>query len=156
MIEKNVRVSNMQMRFMQWSGLLALAAASSLIAPAAIAQTQELSGFEPIRIETLPEAFERAFFEHSGNFYRNRLVGSQIEFIIGPYPENQIARDGLLVNLIYQDALEQQVSSDPVLRTPDLVNPYNDTSLRINPSLRVGFPPTVEGSEFNFQTFPSR
>ncbi len=145
----------MQMRLMQWSSVVALAAASSFIAPTAIAQTQELSGFEPIRIETLPEAFERAFFENSGDFYRNRLVGSQIEFIIGPYPENQLAQDGRLVNLIYRDALEQQGSGDPVLRTPDLANPYN-TSLRVNPSLRLGFPTTIEGSEFNFQTFPSR
>ncbi|MDP8962526.1 MAG: hypothetical protein M3O33_00805, partial [Cyanobacteriota bacterium] len=61
-----------QMRLTQLLGALALAAASSsVLASAATAQT-DASGYEPIRLQTIPEAFDRAFFQESGDFWRNR------------------------------------------------------------------------------------
>jgi hypothetical protein len=112
----------------------------------------------PSRLETIPNLFERAFFNESGDFFRNRSPQRQAEFIIGPgFPDLELERDAELVEDIYRDLLEQQVASDPVLRTPDLPNPY-DTSIRLLPASRrfvgpnEGYLGPVEGSEFFFES----
>lgn len=146
------------MRLTQLLSVLALAAASSLLATVAKAQTDP-SGYEPIRLETLPEAFNRTFFEESGDFYRNRTIQRQIGYLIGPglpggagFPELEIERDAKRLNTLYRDALEQQVSSDPIIRTPDLPNPFNSTLRLQSGSSRFGT--RLEGSEFIYQTVP--
>jgi hypothetical protein len=137
--------------------VLALAAASSLLATAAQAQTT--SGYEPVRVETLPDAFDRNFYQDSGDIFRNSSIQSQINHIIGAglpgrvnFPELQIERDSKRLNILYRDALEQQVSSDPILRTPDLANPFNTTLRQQSGVGRFGT--RVEGSEFIYQTVP--
>ena len=144
----------MQMRLTKLLSGLILTAASSVLASAATAQTDP-SGYQPIRLEPLPEVIERAFYNESGDFYESTSIEGQINFLIGPglpggggaaFPDLEIERDARLINTIYNDALEAQASSDPVLRTPDLPNPY-DTSIRQLPvSRRYGG--RVEGSEF--------
>lgn len=150
----------MQMRLTQLLSALALAAASSFLAVAAKAQTDPL-GYEPIRLETVTEAFDRAFFQESGDFYRNRSIQRQIGYIIGPglpgkagFPELEIERDAKRIDILYRDALEQQVSSDPVIRTPDLPNPFSASLL--SQSGFSSFGNRVEGREFNFETLPPR
>ncbi|MBE9129442.1 MULTISPECIES: hypothetical protein [unclassified Coleofasciculus] len=143
---------------------LVVAAASTGIADSTMAQTRS-SGSEPIRLETIPESFNRAFFNDSGDFYRNRSIGRQIDYIIGPgglggaaFPELEIERDAKLINILYEDALNQQFASDPVIRTPDLANPF-DTSIRLLPvsaRFRPQVSPRIEGSEFFFETVPPR
>lgn len=168
----------MQMRLTKLLGALVLAAASTGLASAAIAQTAPSSptivpasprtlGFDasfttpPNRLETIPEAFNRAFFQDSGDFYQNRSIQRQISYIIGPglpggagFPELELERDAKRINRLYNELLELQVSSDPVLRTPDLPNPY-DTSLRLISGPRR-FGTRLEGSEFIFDTVPPR
>ncbi len=138
--------------------VLALAAASSLLATAAKAQTDP-SGYEPIRLETLPEAFNRTFFQESGDFYHNRTIQRQIGYIIGPglpggagFPDLEIERDAKRITTLYRDALEQQVSSDAIIRTPDLPNPFNSTLRQQSGTGRFGT--RLEGSEFIYQTVP--
>lgn len=118
--------------------------------------------------ENPAEVFERAysFGAFSGTFFENRSIESQIGFILGPGPinrssylENEITRQAFLINTLYRDLLENQVSSDPVIRTPDLANPFA-TSLRLNPSYRAlptGFfqpTPPLPGTEFLFDRLP--
>ncbi|PPS39118.1 hypothetical protein [Chroococcidiopsis sp. TS-821] len=98
------------------------------IPTAAIAQP---SPIEPIRSETIPEAFYRAFFTNAPDFYRDRSLLRQLNSLFGissftrnSYPENEYIRDARLVNILYQDILQQQVGNT-TLRTPDLQNPYN-------------------------------
>jgi hypothetical protein len=102
----------------------------------------------------------------SENFFENRDFGSQIELILGPgalgnasFPELEISRDAFLVDLLYRDLLDQQVASDPIIRTPDLYNPYS-TSLRLNPRYRalpsevVPVVDPINGTEFFFDPLP--
>lgn len=118
------------------------------------------SEFAPVRLDTIPEAFDRAFFNDSKTFYQNRSFPRQLDVILGTglpgraaFPELEIERDARLVNVVYRDALEQQVSSDPVLRTPDLPTPYETSILSLPGGLnRLGNP--VEGTEFFLQTLP--
>ncbi len=172
----------MQMRLTKWLGALVLAATSSVLASAATAQINPPAPFmtspapnvpvsprtlgidapfnqSPERLVTVPELFNRAFFNESGDFYENRTLPRQAAYIIGPglpgragFPDLEIERDAKLINVLYNDLLEQQVSSDPVIRTPDLANPFGTSLLQQNQSGR--FSSRVEGSEFVLEAVP--
>jgi hypothetical protein len=103
---------------------------------AAIAQT--FSPVEPISSETLPQAYYRAFFTNAPDFYRDRSLLRQLNTFFGissltrnSFPENEYARDAQLINILYQDTLQQQ-AGNTTIRTPDLQNPY-DSSLFSQP-----------------------
>jgi len=147
----------MQMRLTRLLSALVLAAASSLGASAAIAQTAtEDLDFKPVRLETIPEAFNRTFFDQSGTFYYNRSIWRQANYILGitGFPDVELENDADSLNKLYNEVLEQQVSSDPIIRTPDLPNPFN-SSIRSTSQPRRGIN-RVEGVEFIFETFPLR
>lgn len=82
-------------------------------------------------LPTLPEAYNRAYYRHDGNFFDNRGIWQGLRLIFGVpnYVENSISQDGRSVDRLYKETLEQQVSSDPILRTPDLPNPYTGSIL---------------------------
>jgi hypothetical protein len=86
-------------------------------------------------LQTLEEAFMDAFYENDKNFYRNRSVFRQVQNLFFTYPENEIAEDGQAIHELYMDAMRQQTSSDPTIRTPDLYNPF-DRSLLSDPDLQ--------------------
>ncbi|MDZ7959676.1 MAG: hypothetical protein RMY34_17635 [Aulosira sp. DedQUE10] len=107
--------------------------------------------------ETPSEALERAYFRHDRNFYENRSLQRQVDSLVGAgsfansFPDNEIARDGELINSVYRDILTQQANNDPYLRTPDLPNPYG-TSLLMSP--RANAEQLKVGTEFRFETSP--
>lgn len=123
---------------------------------------QPIAG-QPNRLITLNEAFNLLFFRESGDFYRNRSIPRQISFILGPglpggagFADLELERDALAITRLYRSALEQQNSSDPVLRTPDLPNPFDTSVLQLPASRRFvgpreGFLGPVEGGEFNLE-----
>lgn len=134
------------------SGLLMLAATISF-PNIAVAQTE--SGYQ-----TPNEVFEEAFYENYPNFYKNDGLFREIDWLFGSgslfknsFPENEIQRDAELLNIVYQDVLKQQTTSDPYIRTPDLPSPYN-TSLLASPSLKTT--QLQQGTEFRFDTLPQR
>ncbi|PIG95196.1 hypothetical protein [Gloeocapsopsis sp. IPPAS B-1203] len=103
---------------------------------AAIAQTPPI--VESTSSETVPEAYYRAFFTNAPDFYRDRSLLRQLNTFFGigsltrnSFPENEYARDARLINILYQDILQQQAGSTTI-RTPDLQNPY-DSSLFSQP-----------------------
>lgn len=102
-------------------------------APETVAQSGE--GYRrPPEVEplpTVPQAFHRAFYSHDGNFFDNRGIWQSFRLIFGipNYVENSISQDGRAVDRLYREVIEQQTSSDPVLRTPDLPNPYTGSVL---------------------------
>lgn len=139
----------MCLRFRPLSGLLVLVATMSF--PMVATAETETSNYQ-----TPNDVIERAYFKNDPNFYRNQGLRRDINFLLGPgsifrnsYPETEIARDAELVNTVYQDVLQQQVSNDPYIRTPDLPNPYN-SSLLMSPGLNAEKLRT--GTEFRFET----
>ena len=103
----------------------------------------------PVTLRTWPEAFNRGItFSSQDTFSTTFTIGRQIDFLFGPlgFPEVEINRDASIVNGIYQDLMMQQYSSGPILRTPDLPNPYN-SSLRTQPALTNPNQP-LPGGEF--------
>lgn len=108
--------------------------------------------------ETLSKTFNRAFFKNDPEFFRNRSIKRQIDLILGigslkrnSFPETKILQDANLIDIVYQDSLEQQAARDLVIRTPDLPNPYG-TSILLSPRVNVNSP--VEESEVIFETQP--
>lgn len=149
----------MELRFKSLTGVLVLVTAAIGFPCAAIAQTASTTAEETL-YPTIQEVFNQAFFENDPDFFSNRSLGRQIDWILGPgsllrnsFPENEISRDAELVNRLYQDVLQQQVSNGPIIRTRDLPNPYETTILQ-SPRVNVNNP--VGGNEVIFEQQPPR
>jgi hypothetical protein len=149
----------MGVRFKNIAGVLGVSVSSLAVASAILTQAAPSSA-EPRQPVPLREAFNDAFYENSGTFFVNRSIYNQINSILGQgsiihsgFPEKQIERDVRAVHRLYEDALNQQVGSDPVIRTPDLPNPY-DSSVMMMPPANFNNRPL--GSELNFETIPLR
>jgi hypothetical protein len=139
-------------KFKALSGLFVLFAAGAGFPCVAVAETANA--------ETANDVVERAFFTNDRTFYDNNSFRRQVDWMLGSgslfrnsFPENEIARDGELVNVVYRDVLTQQVGNDPYIRTPDLPNPYG-TSLLMSPRLNSN--KLKSGTEFRFETMPPR
>jgi hypothetical protein len=108
------------------SGALILAVASVAMASVKPAQAQT-ERFHPIA-----DDFNRQFFEASGDFYHNVSLQGYLGDYLGigspsgvvAFPEKEMERDASRVNGLYRRIMQRQVSSDPILRVPDAVNPF--------------------------------
>ncbi len=150
----------MGVRFNLIGALVLATASTSVFAARAIAEPPNSSS-TMVPGESPASALFRAGYHNSGDFYFNRSILRQSEFIIGPprgllergsFPEIEIERDAQLIELVYYDALYQQSQTDPYLRTPDLPNPFNTSLLQ-----SVGSSGNrLLGSELMFEKPPMR
>jgi hypothetical protein len=116
----------MSIRFMSMIRLMAIATPLVFISGfASGAQAQQAP--QETAAQTLPQAFEDAYFRFDENFYRNRQVPRNLTWFMGPFPENEIAGDGRTINQVYQEALTQQNNDGPLIRTRDADNPYQSS-----------------------------
>lgn len=131
--------------------------AAASTAQQAIAQTY-LEGREPSYPEHTTDVFTRAIHyelrdtETSFDSWQwlNEAFGFLPLSISEPaYPDHQLKRDANKVNLLYQDVMFQQVASDPVIRTPDLQNPFN-SSLRSEAPAQNGSLQLLRGVDFSY------
>lgn len=121
---------NLKIKFL--SSLFVLLATGSLFPSIATADTPA----NKHKYQSVNHVFERALFKNYPNYFGDNTFERDINMIFGPgslfqnsFPENEIARDGELVDIVYKDALHQQATNDPYIRTPDLPNPYNSSLL---------------------------
>lgn len=146
----------MGMRLTNLISVLVLSAASTVIASSAIAQ-QTLYNSQPVPYTSIPDLFNQAISENSKDFFGNQSYRRELNFIIGPsFPENEIEQDTKIVDNLYRELLLQQTSSDFIIRTPDLPNPFN-TSILQSPAINVnvtGSGRPLTGSEFVFENPP--
>lgn len=126
--------------------ITATAAVVSVVAIASPIRADEPPTAQSARI---PEAMTEIFFSYGGSFNINRSLGGQLGtmFGVGGYPEEDIMNDGYAISEATQYLLEQQNRTDPIIRVPDLMNPY-DTSVQLLPTPAAG---AVSGSEFIFE-----
>ena len=125
----------MTKNFKSLSGVMVLAIVSTLLGSAKIAQA------EPFTYHPVADEFNRRFFESSGDFFQSVSFQGYTNDILGigsptgrsGFPEKQIERDASNLHGLYRELMQQQVSSDPIIRVPDAINPF-DTSL-------LGLPP---------------
>jgi hypothetical protein len=135
----------MGVRIKSLLGAAMLSAVATVISNAAMAQDRS-PVFRPR--ETVPEAMNRAYYGSMGDF-SDRNPFRSIGVILGTpfgFPENQTSRDAERMNRLYKDLLNQQVSSDPLIRTADLPNPYNLSVLTLPSSNN-----RVMGTEFSIE-----
>lgn len=88
---------------------------------------------------TTDELIKESFNYHTGDFFEQSSIANDFNFIFGwrtgpkgSYPENSIARDGLLLNVIITDYFKQLTQGTPSVRTRDVENPFNQ-SIVANP-----------------------
>jgi len=112
---------------------LAVIVFSTIAASAAIAQETFDSPTTGVP-NNIPDQLDQVQFSSDRDFFRNRSLPRQISTFFGPgilirnsFPDNEIARDGRAIYQFYQDLLARQMSSRPVIRTPDLPNQFNQS-----------------------------
>ena len=145
----------------KWSNHLitvfAVGAAIQVASAPAIAQTH-LEGRNPSYPEHTADVFDRAvdyeLYDVDTSFdtweVLNDYFGvSPFSFLQPGYPEHNAKRDFKKVDILYSDIMHQQVASDPVIRTPDLANPFN-SSIRSEAPAQNGTLQLLRGSGFSF------
>ncbi len=130
---------------------VAIAAISTV---AARANAQNATFTEPTVLETMDDIVTR----HSGNYDKDRNNFRQIAHYFGiglpsSYPELELDRNGRGVLEAYNELMFLQTRNTPVLRVPDLANPYS-TSLQMLPGAQSRG--RVVGTELNFEPLPRR
>lgn len=132
----------MGINFKSLSSVLAIAIASAGLASAQVAQA------EPFTYHPIADQFNEAFFSNSGDFFQATSPLRPVADILGlgsrrgglAFPEREMERDGNDIHGLYREMMQQQVSSDPIIRVPDLVNPF-DTSVMMLPPSSLSLPP---------------
>lgn len=135
------------------AGVLALAAVVGLPAIATAQTTDDEAEVILIEIESIPDAFEAEYFGNSGDYFEATSIFTQGSDIIGTlFPDIEIAMDASDIHELYLEIMALQTSSDPILRTPDLANPFF-TSVQLLPSAQTG--QSLLGSELIYERVPA-
>ncbi|WP_009632778.1 hypothetical protein [Synechocystis sp. PCC 7509] len=136
----------MGIRFNGLIGALALFT-TVCIGSTATAQTTPINQYS--QPKTLADQFEEVFFTNDKEYVENRSFLRQLDFLLGfgsfntSFTDKEITADTEAITIFYKEALLQQGSSDRVVRTRDLPNPYNTSILRSSrPNVRRGATPT--------------
>ncbi len=128
--------------------LASLLVGSTIGLSAGAASAQDMNGelFRPQ--ETPQEAMEREFYDHDKSTLKSRDLGGVLDpaHLIGlpGYNDNQILLDAKSVNRMHRYLQEQQTYSNPTLRVPDLMSPFN-TSVQLLPA-QTGISPISNGA----------
>ncbi|MGF1493348.1 MAG: hypothetical protein ACFBSC_13020 [Microcoleaceae cyanobacterium] len=90
-------------------------------------------------LQPFAEEFIDAATGTSGDAFDAQSILGQMSTIFGlafpwpgninAFPETLIVDDAQAFNKLYREAMIKQTSSDPVIRTPDLINPFNTSIL---------------------------
>ncbi len=139
----------MSIRCKSLTGALAILT-TVCIGSTASAQTSPIDQFT--QYETLADRFEQVFYSNDKDFSQNRSLGRQLDFILGfgslnnSFVDNEINADTRAITILYKDELLKQGSSDRVVRTRDLPNPYNTSILQSPPvETNIESEPTPQG-----------
>ncbi len=118
---------------------LTFATLSTVAAPRAIADDQNFPTIQGVRFGQIPYEFENTFFSNTGDYYKNRSLGGQLQWLFGPFPENSMNRDSKAIHKLYLQTQYRQMNSGPIVRTLDLPTPF-PYSLRTQPAPIVAAP----------------
>lgn len=98
----------------------------------------QINASTPVTYSNVQALFPKVLNYESGDFFENRSIESQLEWLFGvtpsgdeyrfpDFPESELTRDAHRLSILYQDYLQYQTGTEPI-RTRDLENPYS-TSL---------------------------
>ncbi len=143
------------------SYFLTLATLSSLVianpSNAEVEVVESETEVEVVNELNTEELVNEIYWRAAGEFYTDTRPRGQLNtifgwrsFPLGSFPENEIARDGLLIHTVVTDYYRQQKYREPQIRTRDLANPFN-TSLR-DGNLDVVEEPAPVIRQYQYQT----
>lgn len=127
---------------LHWKSLSGcLLVASTLFGFAKIAQA------EPYIFNPVSDQFNEQLLKASGDYFQGTEIfrpGADILGIGSPsgiiaFPEREIDRDASRLHGFYREMMQRQVSSDAIIRTPDMMNPF-DTSVMTMPPRTLPYP----------------
>lgn len=97
----------------------------------------------PLVSSDLAEQMEAVFYTNDQPYYTNRGLPRQISSFLGiSFGDNEINEDARLIHEFAIQLWEEQAKSGPLIRTPDLPNPYQ-SSILLEPTLaQQEFPAT--------------
>jgi hypothetical protein len=129
----------MRLHWKSLSGCLLVA--STLFGFAKIAQA------EPYIFNPVSDQFNEKLFKASGDYFQGTEVFRPAADILGigspsgiiAFPEREIERDASRIHGFYREMMQRQVSSDAIIRTPDMMNPF-DTSVMTMPPRTLPYP----------------
>jgi hypothetical protein len=123
----------MSIQFTRLGTILVATLMSNLLATHVMAQNEPKEA-EITTNESITAAFDRGYFLNSRDAFDNQSIVGTLRsyFGITSFAEKQIALDGEIVHVLYEDILNQQTQSGDTISTQDLTNPFN-TSLSENP-----------------------
>ncbi len=118
-------------------GVLLLLGTASVLTSGTVARADDYdqpNTYQPFAID-----FNEAMTRNSGDSFKVQSFGGQFSTYFGisypwpgtlnAFPESLIADDAKRVNRVYTEALLRQLYSGPIIRTPDLINPFNSSIL---------------------------
>jgi hypothetical protein len=117
-----------------------LCGAIAVLAPN-IAKAQEVElNLNPTTFQPFAEPFNNTYKKHSGDFFQNTSFFSPlIDFLGFPFPEEAATKDAQNLSRLRRQAIQDQFSNTPVIRTTDLPSPYN-TSIMNMPNTYLNQP----------------
>lgn len=132
-------------RHLKWVTSASIAAFSVVVAGNnAIAQEARQridADIFPLVTSDVVEQMEDVFYSNDQPYYTNRGIPRQISSFIGTsFVDHEINEDARLIHEFAQQLWEEQARSAPVIRTPDLPNPYQSSIL---------LEPTIAQQEFS-------
>ena len=146
-------------RHLKWIASASIATASVvLVGNNAIAQEARQridTDIFPLVTSDVAEQMEEVFYTNDQPYYTNRGIPRQISTFFGiGLLDNEINDDARLIHEFAEQLWEEQARSGPLVRTPDLPNPYQ-SSLLLEPTIAqqefpsslvrqpIGAPPAV-------------
>lgn len=108
-----------------------------------------------VELPTLSDEFRDTYFTQDENYYQNHRFPRTLIPIFGII-ENDIGGDGRRVNRLYNEALEQQVTSTEIIRVADLPNPFTGSLATTPLYIEQPVPPASIPSFSPYQESPPR
>ncbi len=98
-----------------------------------IAKAEEVQlNFNPTNFQPFAEPFNNTHIKHSGDFFQNTSFFSPLINFLGlPFPEEAATKDAENLSRLHRQAMQEQFSSTPVIRTTDLPSPYNTSIMNM-------------------------
>jgi hypothetical protein len=103
---------------------LATPMALAMFPAAAIADDDTVPLVTGVRFGEILNEYDSAYFSHGRTYYFNRTLPGQLKYLLGPFPDVEVYKDGKDINKLYRETLYRQMNSGPILRTIDLPTPF--------------------------------
>lgn len=144
LVEVQEKPNELEVKIMQlnWQNL-----SGSLLLTTTLLSNTNIAQAEPYGYSPVSDQFNQTLFRSSGDFFQGTGVFTPAADIFGvgapsgflAFPERTIERDASAVHGLYRQMMQRQVSSDPIIRVPDMPNPFTNSVMTM-PTQTLPYP----------------